>query len=656
MPAAAKTREFSPGSLFGLKYVHDARLTADGTRIAYLTSRTSEETDEEHFDLTIARRDNGEQSRLAFSGRVMFPRWSPDGKRLAFVGGVGATHRVYICSATGTDVRPVTPEAQQVEGPVDWAPDGLGLVYTAFVHRQRECAQRIKTTLFKCDGLGISEYLAVSIHLLDLKSDVTTVLEVGALMAMQPAFSPCGKRIAFLASDAAAGFPSLTFGRFKLCSMDLKTGVVTEVTGEGWYIAAFAWSPCGERLVIAGDFQSSLPLPSPGLWVVNRDGSGRQCRTDGFIGNLGCRVHHDMPTWATLAHNYFIVTDRDVAYATMLVGGTTEIWKIKLDGPLDGPNDCKPVVAGPRTCVVLDVNARAQRLLFAATDLSTPWELHELDLSGGEERRLTHLNRDALHAWPRMKLEHLTFRSEDGLPLEGWCLRRADRTGAQPTVLFIHGGPMLATGHAFRFDFHLLAANGFAVLFSNFRGSSGYGAEFDRALGGDWGTKGFPDHMAAVDAAIARGLADPMRLGVWGPSHGGFATAWIVGHTHRFRAAVAESSAVNFSTMYYLSDAADLFLYDLGGRPDEIPDVYRSRSPITYAPRCRTPTLLIHGEEDLRCPISEAEQFYRVLRDVGCETELVRIAGMTHVGDSIGPLPVRRAQNEALLDWFERHL
>ena len=108
--------------------------------------------------------------------------------------------------------------------------------------------------------------------------------------------------------------------------------------------------------------------------------------------------------------------------------------------------------------------------------------------------------------------------------------------------------------------------------------------------------------------------------------------------------------------MYYLSDAADLFLYDLGGRPDEIPDVYRSRSPITYAVRCRTPTLLIHGEEDLRCPITEAEQFYRALHDVGCVTELVRIHGMTHVGDSIGPLSARWAQNEALLDWFERYL
>jgi dipeptidyl aminopeptidase/acylaminoacyl peptidase len=251
---------------------------------------------------------------------------------------------------------------------------------------------------------------------------------------------------------------------------------------------------------------------------------------------------------------------------------------------------------------------------------------------------------------------HLEFASPDGLPLEGWYISRADRQGAQPTVMFIHGGPYHATGNAFRFDFHLLAANGYAVLCANFRGSTGYGDPFARAIMGDWGARAFPDHMAAVDAAIARGYADPRRLGVWGHSHGGFATAWIVGHTERFRAAIIEAGVSNFATMYYLSDAPHLFVQDLGGRPDEIPDVYRSRSPLSYAARCRTPTLLIHGDDDLRCPMAEAEQFYRALHDHGCKTELVQIPGMNHMGDSTGPLPAREGQNEALLEWFERYL
>lgn len=645
----SRNRVLLPDSLFGLQYVHDARLSPDGSKTVCLTSRTD---GEEFFDLVILDRHSGVRRKVDFTGRAAYPRWSSDGERIAFVGGTAATSRVYVCAADGSDVRALTPEGVDVEGPVDWAPNGSVLACTVLTRHKRECAQRVTAKLFKFDGLGLTQDLAAGVYLVDAKRGGMEQVALGPVMAMHPVFSPCGTRLLFAAAPAAEGFPSLTFARLDLQVFDLETRVVTAVLGRDWFIAAYAWSPCGERIVVAGDFQSTLPLPTPRLWVMNRDGSGVECRTDGYAGNIGCRAHHDMPTWATSHGGYVVVPDSQTAYITMLVGGSTEIWKVDLSGPLR----CQPVVVGPRTCIVLDADTKSQRLLFSASDLRTPFDLYETDLRSGEEVRLTNLNRDVLASWPEMKVEHLTFEGVDGLSLEGWFMARADRQGPQPTIMFIHGGPMLATGNVFRYDLHLLAANGFAVLFANFRGSSGYGDTFTRALAGDWGSRGFGDHMAAVDTAVARGLADPARLGVWGPSHGGFATGWIVGHTHRFRAAVAESSAMNFSTMYYLSDAADLFLYDLGGRPDEIPDVYRSRSPITYAHRCRTPTLLLHGEDDQRCPIGEAEQFYRVLRDVGCPTELVRIAGMTHVGDSMGPLPVRVAQNEALLDWFERHL
>jgi len=130
----------------------------------------------------------------------------------------------------------------------------------------------------------------------------------------------------------------------------------------------------------------------------------------------------------------------------------------------------------------------------------------------------------------------------------------------------------------------------------------------------------------------------PRDWGVWGASHEALRTCWIVGHTTRFRAAVAESAVTNFASLYYLCDAPDIFSNELGGRPDEIPDIYRSRSPLTYAMHCRTPTLMLHGQADDRCPIAEAEQFYRGLHDAGCETELLSIPGMTHMGDSTGRL------------------
>jgi len=279
-------------------------------------------------------------------------------------------------------------------------------------------------------------------------------------------------------------------------------------------------------------------------------------------------------------------------------------------------------------------------LLLARTDFGYPFELFVGDV------RLTRLNESLVG------IEIEEFKSGE---IDVWSIAAEGASRPLPTVLFVHGGPYIATGRAFRYDFFMLAAHGFRVLFGNFRGSAGYGEEFARAIMGDWGSA-LPDHIGIVDEAIARGLTDPARVGVWGASHGGFATCWLVCQTSRFKAAVAEAAVTNFFTAYYLSDAPEGFARELGGRPDEIPDVYRARSPITYARNCKTPTLLIHGEEDLRCPIAEAEQFLRALQDAGCVTELVRIPGASHLGDSLGPVAARRAQNGALLGWFLEYL
>lgn len=645
----SSARKLRPEDLLELKYVHDARLSADGCRAAYVTSRTTLEPIREVFEITIADLTTGMDRSLDFRGQAMYPRWSPDGTRLAFIGNSDKTQRLYVADADGQGAHALTPEGSEIQGAPSWAPDNSTVAFTTIAQQGRDGLRRITKRLFRADGIGAIDGLTSSIQLADARYGLTRALDTGVSVAMAPSFSPCGRRLLFLGSDAAAGYPPLDLGIFVL---DLTEGKCRRLLDKRWYVAAAAWSPCGERIVFAGDCDSALTIPVARLWVVDRDGSNPRCRTEDLVGNLGVQVHHDMPTWGTSQSHLFAVSDALHAYATVTNGGCGEIWRIALDGPVR----CEPVVCGERTCVIMDASSRTGRLLYGATDLHTPWDLHLRDLKSGTDQPLIRLNESTLPRWPRLHVEHLRFKSSDGLPLEGWHLRRADLGGPQPTVLFIHGGPELTVGHAFRFDFHLLAANGYAVLFSNFRGSSGYGEAFRMALKGDWGTKGFPDHMAAVDAAVQNGLADPERLGVWGPSHGGFATCWIVGHTDRFRAAVAESSVTNLATFYYLSDVPDIFIQEFGGRPDEIPAVYRERSPLTYAMQCRTPTLMLHGEADLRCPLAEAEQFYRALHDVGCPTELVVVPGMTHMGDSIGPLPARLAQNEALLEWFERHL
>jgi dipeptidyl aminopeptidase/acylaminoacyl peptidase len=226
-----------------------------------------------------------------------------------------------------------------------------------------------------------------------------------------------------------------------------------------------------------------------------------------------------------------------------------------------------------------------------------------------------------------------------------------------PTVLYIHGGPHGAYGYNFSFDFQMLAGAGYAVLYINHRASTGYGDAFSTAITGDWGNLDYNDLMAGVDYAIERGLTDADKLGVCGLSGGGNLSCWIVGQTDRFKAAVPENPVTNFVSFYGVSDIGPWFATaQMGGAPHEIPEVYAKCSPITYAHKCTTPTLLIQGEADWRCPAEQSEQFYTVLKANGCTVEMVRLPNSSHAESITGDLKVRRAQNDALLGWMNKYV
>jgi dipeptidyl aminopeptidase/acylaminoacyl peptidase len=641
------TAPLGPSDLFDLKYLRGARLSPDGKRVAYALSRTDEA---ERFEVWVSDLTGKDPRRVPHSGNATAPCWSPDGSQIAFIG----DQRLRVAAFPSLSVSAaLTPELWAVRGTPAWSPDGNRLAVSLWKRKTVEGPRRITGTHFRADGIGFLDGVEQRIYAVDLcrgsSSPKVRCLTPSQGMCSEPQWSPCGRRLLLLATDAAIPFASYSP---RLLCVEVDSGEVVEILGERWYIICARWLPSGDRIAVAAARDSTLTIPTVSLWVVDSIGGLAELRTQGAIGNVGFRIHHDMPAWDLTQDNTLTVIDRATAFATVQKGGSAEVWKIALEGPIG----VERVLTGERSCIVLDGHRATDTLLFAVTDLRSPTELWTCDLNGYAQRRVTALNDEILAGWPRIEVERFVFPSADGMQIEAWFLAPAARTAALATILFIHGGPFGATGFGFRYDFLLLASQGFGVLFANFRGSAGYGEDFARAIMGDWGARGYSDHIGAVDAAIARGLADPERLGVWGPSHGGFATCWMVGHTSRFKAAVAEAAVTNFSTVYYLTDAPDGFRRDLGGRPDEIPDVYRARSPLTYAHRCTTPTMLLHGEEDLRCPIAEAEQFHRALRDVGCTTELFRIPGCSHLGDSMGPLSARRAQNEGLLSWFLRHL
>ena len=637
-------KRLGPGDLFDLRYVRDAQISPDGRWIAYCLSRTDEQ---ERFEIWVSDADGAQQRHLPYPGNASFPRWAPNGHWIAFVG----DGQLRVATFPNLVSSALTPTVLTVDGAPSWSPDCERLVVSMLQRCAHAGPRRITTRTFRLDGSGYMDPSRQQLYEVCRSTGAQRCLTPNERMCAQPQWSPCGRRVLFLATDDSGEYVSFPA---RLLTLDVTTGERVELIRGKWFVACARWLPGAERIAVVGAPHGALTIPEFCVWTVDAlGGRDPELRTPGMTGNIGFFVEHDMPvTEFMYGSNAITVLDSSTVLATVQKRGSAEIWRIGLEGAIA----MTPILTGERSCIVLDVQQSANLLVFATTDLHVPSELSRATLDTHEEQRLTHLNDEVLTGWPKTTVEHFEFESADGTEVEAWFLAPSHRLGPVPTVLYIHGGPFGATGYGFRYDFHLLAAYGFGVLFANFRGSTGYGEPFTQAIVGDWGGRGYPDHIGAVDAAIARGFADPHRLGVWGHSHGGFATCWIVGHTQRFKAAVAQAGFVNFATLYYLSDIPEIFSHDLGGRPHEIPDVHRACSPISYAHRCRTPTLLLHGEEDLRCPISEAEQFHRVLEDVGCTTELFRIPECSHSGDSTGPLSARSAQNEALLRWFERYL
>ncbi|MEJ7652736.1 MAG: S9 family peptidase [Chloroflexia bacterium] len=319
--------------------------------------------------------------------------------------------------------------------------------------------------------------------------------------------------------------------------------------------------------------------------------------------------------------------------------------------------EVQAIVTGDR--VVDGYSVAGDRLVFLAAEMLNPGDLYTASLDGSNESRLTHVNEEFLSGYTLSTPEEVRFESTEGTTVHGWALKPAGYTEGRtyPLVLEVHGGPHTAYGHAFFHDFQMLAARGYGVLFTNPRGSTGYGQDFTACIVKQWGERDYQDVSAAADWAAAQPWVDAERMAIAGGSYGGFMTTWVAGHTDRFKAAAAQRSCTNWSSFYGTSDIGPWFCeWMVGGNPWDNPEGYAKHSPITYVPNIRTPFLVVHSEEDHRCPVEQSEQLFVGLRRYGCETEFIRFPQESH-GLTRGGKPKRRIEHmERIASWFDRYL
>lgn len=633
-------REFKPMDELRYRRIQGARLSPDGRKVVYALKQNDLEAETSSTHLWLLELESGQERQITRQGsNNSAPEWSPDGRQIAFCSDRAEKSQIFLLPAAGGEARQLTHLKQGVGSGPQWSPDGTTIAFTAGPEERPfdpSKPYRITRFVYRFDGLGYLDNAVQNIFIQPLAGGESRQLTHGEGIARELKWSPDGEQILFLEAADPDRF-ELFSARIKVVDM---AGKVNEILGLDWgWLAGASWSMDGRSILFSGIPDGKPMGAKADLWTLDLRSGEMECRTAGLdFGNV-------------YGFGNVLALDEGHVLGEVLRAGMGEIYRIALVGP----ESVEPVVQGERHADLQDLGKG--KVLFIHNTPHNPGELAVCDLQSQEEKILTHHNTAWLDEIDLPNVKNLKFRNEDGIEIEGWVMLPASGKPPYPTVLNIHGGPHGAYGYSYRTDFHMLAGAGFAVLYLNPRGSAGYGDAFSAALSGHWGVMDSPDLMAGVDYAIEQGYADPERLGICGLSYGGYLTCFTIGQTERFKAAVAENPITDLVSRYGTADMGPWgSLGEIGGKPHEIPEVYRRSSPVTYTHQCTTPTLVVQGEVDYRCPAGQSEQFYTMLKANGCIAEMLRLPDMPHVGSISGPIPVQKAQNEALLEWMERYL
>ena len=636
--------------LFRLKALQSARLSPDGKKAVYCVTHVDAEKLEEHGSLWLLDLDS-DQARQLTAGITNdhSPEWSPDGKKIAFLSSRGGSPQIYIIPVDGGEALPLTELKKPIGAGPLWSPDGKYLAFTAGPEMDPppdpEKPYRVTRHVYRFNGMGLVAPIVQDVYVLSVEGGEPKQLTDDDWMSANLQWSPDGQEILY-----TAGFnPDSHDINSELRVVDMQAKSRTLV-GQDWGEVNLAvWAADGRIVFVGQEKDQPLGIKSD-LWVIKRRGSQPECRTSGIKPGVCGGLQPDFP--AAISPFVKVTSDSSKIYVTVHAGGEIGLYEVALDGK----ESFKQLLGGERSTHVVDSNEDI--FLYAVETLNQPLELYTSALDGKNEKQLTFLNKDVLDELLQPEIEHLLFEGAEGVQIEGWVMKPTTGIEAPyPTILYIHGGPTGAFGQTFSFDFQMLAGAGYAVLFINPQGSSGYGSEFATSIFADWGNRDYRDLMAGLDLIIEKGIADPDRLGVSGISYGGYMTSWILGHTDRFKAAIPENPVTDLFSLYGTSDvSAWLCGKAFGGKPYEMPEIFNKCSPITYAHTCTIPTLLLQGEADYRCPIGQSEELYTILKANGCVVEMVRFPNSAHTMSINGSPLMRKTQNEEILKWMNRYV
>lgn len=662
-------RRLKAEDLYKIRVISDPEISPGGEHIVFTLSRIDKKTEKKYANLWIVPTSGSRAVQFTYGDQTdIKPVWSPDGKSIAFLSNRinEKQFQIFFIPFSGGEAYPVT-DLHGSFYDIQWSPDSKSIVFCFRkkdrdeIMREKDEAKKklgiiyrdISRVFFKHDGEG---YLpSERKHLWIIKSKggkPKQITESDIFDEWSPSWSPDGKKIVFLSNRSK--YPDLDPEAIDLFTYILKSGTIRKIKTPSGPKEHPVFSPDNKWITYIGREGKKVWWKNERIWIVPVSVSGKAVNlTEKYDFTVSSWTINDIlgmppmsaPVWSCDSEKIFFLVSHH---------GNTTLKAVSCKTNLVEDVINKKGVSG-----FVSFDGKREKVAFLFSEIKNPGEIWVENMSTKKSRQLTSISMNYLKNIEFGQVEEVWIKGPSGKELQGWIMKPPgfDSMKKYPSILEIHGGPQVQYGNVFMFEFLFLSSQGYIIHFCNPPGSIGYGEEYTRAVWNNWGTIDYDALMKWTDFISQKRYIDKDRMGVTGGSYGGYMTNWIIGRTRNFKAAVTQRSVCNLVSFWGTSDVNWYFQTEFGDEPPwENIENYWRQSPLKSIKKARTPTLIIHSENDMRCSIEQAEQVYVALKKLGVETKMVIFSDESHGLSRSGRTDRRIERLKCIQEWFDKYL